>query len=620
MKQSILSTLLVALSILCGANASAAAPEIQHLEPAFWWVGMHNPELQILLHGPGISTARVEVDYPGVTLHETVQVESPNYLFLYLTLDADIKPGQMTIRVTQGKRTKVISYPLLERNAKVGAQGFDSHDVMYLITPDRFSDGDVANNLPEAKVDRTNAWVRHGGDIRGVINHLDYLSDLGITSVWLNPVVSNAPHIYHGYAINDFYNIDPCYGTLDEYIEFVDKTHDHGMKVVMDMIFNHCGGDHWWMNDLPTSDWLNNHNQYVGCNHNKWTVVDPYASPSEKRGFHDGWFSDYMPDLNGSNRHLATYLIQNSIWWIEYTRIDGIRQDTHPYADPQFMSRWCKAINDEYPQFNIVGETWYPVSPAFTAWWQKGSTLSPDYESNLKTVMDFNLMFVSQTAFDDVSKQNEQHSTGLFKIYESLAQDFLYADPNQLLVFLDNHDVSRFNHQGDRGLSKFKQGMAFLMTTRGIPQIYYGCELMMHGEKSEGDGFIRKDFPGGFAGDQRDAFTAAGRTADENAAHDYLQRLLKWRRQCPAVTEGSLMHYIPDNDNGCYVYARTKGQQTILVVLNGSDSDQCLDLARYADILQGRTSGTDVITGAPLNFASGLPIEARGTLILDLTK
>ena len=620
MKQTFLSAIMATLFWLLKAQLLAAPIEVQHLEPAFWWAGMHNPELQIMLHGKDISTAQVEIEYPGVTLKESVSVENPNYLFLYLNLDPQVKPGQMQIKLTQGRKSKWISYTLLPRNQKTGAQGFDSHDVMYLITPDRFSDGDLSNNLPEAKVDRSNAWVRHGGDVRGVINHLDYLSELGITSVWLNPVVSNAPHIYHGYAINDFYNIDPCYGTLDEYIEFVDETHKRDMKVVMDMIFNHCGADHWWMQDLPTSDWLNNHNEYIGCNHNKWTVVDPYASPSEKRGFHDGWFSNYMPDLNGSNRNLSTYLIQNSIWWIEHTRIDGIRQDTHPYADPQFMSRWCKAINDEYPSFNIVGETWYPVSPAFTAWWQKGSKLSPAYESNLKTVMDFNLMFVSQTAFDDVSKQDEQHSKGLFKIYESLAQDFLYEDPNQLLIFLDNHDVSRFNHQGDRGLSKFQQGMAFLMTTRGIPQIYYGCELMMHGEKSEGDGFIRKDFPGGFAGDSRDAFTAAGRTAEENAAHDYLQRLLQWRKHCTAVTEGSLMHFIPDNDNGCYVYARSKDEQIVLVVLNGSDAAQHLDVARYADAMQGRTAGTNVLTGERIDLSKTIDIEARGTLILELTK
>lgn len=613
MKKNLFVTLLMS----CWAIALQAV-SIQHLEPAFWWTGMHNPELQILVHGPNISASQVSIDYPGVTLKEVVRVENPNYLFLYLNVSEQAQPGQMQIRFREGKKTLVKDYFLLPRSQKVGAQGFDSHDVMYLITPDRFSDGDQSNNLPEAKIDRSNQWSRHGGDIRGVINHLDYLKDLGITSVWLNPVVKNKPTIYHGYAINDFYAIDPCYGTMDEYVEFIDKTHERGMKVVMDMIFNHCGDDHWWMNDLPTGDWLTNNNQYVGCNHNKWTVVDPYASPSEKKGFHEGWFSEYMPDLNGANRHLGTYLIQNSIWWIEHTRIDGIRQDTHPYANPDFMSKWCKAVMDEYPDFNIVGETWYPVGPAFTAWWQQDSEHSGAYNSHLKTVMDFNLMFTCQTAFDDATKHDEQHSTGVFKLYEALAQDFLYKDRNNILVFLDNHDVSRFNHIGDRGLSKFQQGMAFLMTTRGIPQIYYGCELMMVGEKKDGDGQLRKDFPGGWSSDSRNAFTAEGRTAEENAAFDYLRKLLHWRRSCKAVTEGTLMHYIPGFDDGTYVYARTKDDQIVLVVLNGSDKDQKLGSARFVDVLQGRTTGVDVITGQTHNIAETIDIPARGTMILEL--
>lgn len=601
------------------------AIEVQHLEPAFWWTGMHNKEVQLLIHGPNISTSELTIDYPGIAIKEVAKVENPNYLFVYLTLADDVQPGKVTLlfketnKKAKGKKTLKMEWTLLERNPKTGAQGFDSKDVMYLITPDRFADGDQANNFPEARINRKSPWARHGGDIRGVINHLDYLDDLGVTAIWLNPVIKNSPRCYHGYAINDFYTIDPCYGSMDEYIEFIDKTHARGMKVVMDMIFNHSGGDHWWMRDLPSKDWYNNNSEYIGCNHNKWTVMDPYAAPSDRKGFTDGWFTPDMPDLNQQNRFVHDYLIQNSIWWIEYTRIDGIRQDTHPYADYQFMSDWCKAVTEEYPDFNIVGETWYPVGPGYTAWWQKDSKLSKT-QSNLKTSMDFNLLFVCQDAFDKRSHYDEQHSTGIFKLYEALSQDFLYENPNNLLVFLDNHDVSRFNHVGDGGVTKFKQGMTFLMTTRGIPQIYYGCELLMHGPKSEGDGSIRKDFPGGWNGDERDAFTAAGRTAEENEAHDYLRSLLQWRKTCPAVSQGSLMHYAPGYDGGCYVYTRTLGDQIIMVVLSGTDEEQILDVKYYQDAMQGRTKAIDCLTGKEYDFSKNIVVPARGTVLVELKK
>lgn len=614
-------SLLLLAAICCSLTFAAKQPaiDVQHFEPAFWWTGMHQKQVQLLLHGNNISASSISVDYPGVTINEVNKVENPNYLFVYVTVSDEAQPGTVVFTLQQGKKKIKKEWTLLERNKKTGAQGFTSEDVMYLITPDRFADGDDANNFPEARINRKSPWARHGGDIRGVINHLDYLDDLGVTAIWLNPVVKNSARCYHGYAINDFYTIDPCYGSMDEYIEFVDKTHAKGMKVVMDMIFNHCGGDHWWMSDLPTGDWCNNHNEYIGCNHNKWTVMDPYAAPSDRKGFTDGWFTRDMPDLNQQNRFVHDYLIQNSIWWIEYTRIDGIRQDTHPYADYQFMSDWCKAVTEEYPDFNIVGETWYPVGPGFTAWWQKDSKLSKT-QSNLKTSMDFNLLFVCQDAFDKRSHYDEQHSTGIFKIYEALSQDFLYENPNNLLVFLDNHDVSRFNHVGDGGVTKFKQGMTFLMTTRGIPQIYYGCELLMHGPKSEGDGSIRKDFPGGWKGDERDAFTREGRTAEENEAHDYLQALLKWRKTCPAVSRGSLMHYAPGYDGGCYVYTRTLGDQIIMVVLSGTDEEQVLDVKYYQDAMQGRTRAIDCLTGKEYDFSKNIVVPGRGTVLVELKK
>ena len=489
MKKKICFALAALACVLAGQLAQAA--EINRIEPPCWWVGMKNPELQIMVYGPGIGEAHVSVDYPGVRLKETVKTENPNYLFLYLDIEEDAAPGRMDLSFETSGGTMVREYELLPRSTKPGAMGFSGADVLYLITPDRFANGDPSNDTLEgARVDRSRSGGRHGGDIRGVTDHLDYISDLGVTAIWLNPVQKNSANSYHGYAISDFYAVDPRFGTMDDYVEMIDKAHEMGLKVVMDMIFNHCGSAHWWMEDLPTSDWLNVNNEFVQTNHQKWTAVDPHAAPSERSGFTDGWFNRGMPDLNQRNPLLATYLIQSSIWWIEYARIDGIRQDTHPYMDLQFGADWCNAVLTEYPDFNIVGETWYPVGSGFPAWWQRGSKLNP-VDTGLKTVMDFNLAFIVPDAFNEANDPSDGASKGLFNIYVSLANDFLYEDTENILIFLDNHDLSRFARKDDVGLDKYRQGVAFILTTRGIPQIYYGTELLFTGTKNEGDGIIR---------------------------------------------------------------------------------------------------------------------------------
>ena len=467
------------------------------------------------------------------------------------------------------------------------------------------------------KVDRSKPNARHGGDLRGIINKLDYIQDLGFTTIWLNPVLENKMPggSYHGYAITDFYQVDPRFGSNEEYVELVDKAHAKGMKVVMDMIFNHCGSSHWWMKDLPCSDWLNNQSEFVQTTHFKWTIMDVHAPQSEKDLLVKGWFTRGMPDLNQQNRHLARYLIQNSIWWIEYARIDGIRQDTHPYADYNFMAAWCQEVEREYPDFNIVGEAWYPRGSA-SAWWQAGSPIN-DKDSHLKTVMDFDLTFTCQKAFNEVCSSQEGSEAGLFKIYEVIAQDFLFPDPNNILIFLDNHDLSRFSQKGESDLRRYKQAIAFLLTTRGIPQIYYGTEILMYGNKSEGDGNIRKDFPGGWAGDPVDAFTSAGRTELQNEAWNYLQKLLKWRQQSEAVTTGKLVHYTPDG-SGCYVYARIKNDKTVLVIMNGTDEKQTLDMNRFQEVIQEKRIGQDIISGKSISIDSSLPVDARGVYILEL--
>ncbi len=482
--------------LTCFVCNLTAFSQITRIEPAFWWTGMKNSELQIMVYGPDIAKKQVSITYPGVRVKEVVGVESPNYLFLYLEITDTAQPGAVPIVFSEGKKSFTYSYELKQRKKLKGAGGFTPADVMYLITPDRFANADPSNdNLDDVKVDRERPNARHGGDIRGIINQLDYIEDLGFTTIWLNPVLENRMPggSYHGYSITDFYNVDPRFGTNEEYCELIDKAHNKGMKVVMDMIFNHCGSAHWWLQDFPSSDWLNNPDDFVQTTHYKWVLMDIHAPESEKDILVNGWFSRGMPDLNQRNRHLATYLIQNSIWWIEYSEIDGIRQDTHPYADYDFMARWCKEIEDEYPDFNIVGEAWYPRGTA-SAWWQRDSK-NNDNNSNLKTVMDFDLTFTAQKAFFEESNTREGHEAGLFKIYEVITQDFLYPDPDNILTFLDNHDLGRFMTKDETDLRRYKQALAFLLTTRGIPQIYYGTEILMSGEKARATAVSVRIFP-----------------------------------------------------------------------------------------------------------------------------
>lgn len=609
-----IKVILLGLWCICSAYAS----QISRMEPSNWWVGMKNNELQIMVYGDQIARSQVQLNYPGVRMKEVVRVQNPNYLFLYLDISKDAKPGQMDIEFTDGIQKEIRAFELRTRSKRMGASGFSSADVMYLITPDRFVNGNSSNDdLDDVKIDRSKGGARHGGDIKGVVDKFDYIKDLGFTTIWLNPVLENRMPggSYHGYAITDFYNVDPRFGTNEEYREMIDQAHQKGMKVVMDMIFNHCGSSHWWLKDFPTSDWLNNQNDFVQTTHFKWTLMDIHAPTSEKDLLVNGWFGRGMPDLNQKNRHLSRYLIQNSIWWIEYARIDGIRQDTHPYADYEFMAEWCKEVENEYPDFNIVGEAWYPRGTA-SAWWQQGSRLN-EHNTFLKTVMDFDLTFACQKGFTDECSSREGSEAGLFKIYEVLAQDFLFPDPNNVLIFLDNHDLGRFMQKGETDLRRYKQAITFLLTTRGIPQIYYGTEILMSGTKKEGDGVIRADFPGGWPDDPVDAFLVSGRTSLQNEAWDYMRKLLWWRNGCEAVTTGNLIHYTPDK-TGCYVYSRQKDNKRVLVMMNGTDQEQILDMNRFHEVIGTSTSGKDIISGATQDIRSSVNLPARGIFILEL--
>ena len=593
------------------------ALEIERIEPPFWWVGMKNTELQILVYGKDIARSELQFSYPGVRLKEIVRADNPNYLFIYLEVGKETKPGILKFTFsTQGNNPSQLekTYELKARSTTAGAQGFDSSDVLYLIMPDRFSNGDTSNDVWDGvAINRNDPSGRHGGDLAGIKQHLDYISDLGVTAIWLNPVLENKmPRgSYHGYATTDFYRVDTRFGSNEDYCRMIESAHQKGIKVVMDMIFNHCGSRHWWMGDFPYKDWLNHQEGFVQTTHNLYTVMDIHAPESEKAAMTDGWFVSSMPDLNQRNKQMADYLIQNSIWWIEYSRIDGIRHDTHPYVDFDFLSRWAKRIEEEYPDFNIVGEAWYGNS-APTAWWQRNSKINKN-QTCLKTIMDFNLMTVYNQAFDIRSTENNPWR----KIYEVIALDFLYEDVNNILVFLDNHDTSRFMKADETDLNRYKQALAFLLTTRGIPQLYYGTEILMTGEKREGDGNLRKDFPGGWQGDSVNAFTKAGRTDLQNEAFDYMKKLLQWRKTNPAIAGGDLIHYVPSQTQ-CYVYARIKGNNTVLVILNGSNREQTLSPEKYREVIKNAVSGKDIITDKTINLQEGIVVPAKGTYIIEL--
>lgn len=608
---------LIIVSFLLVLN-SIFAIEIRQLEPSFWWSGMKNSELQIMAYGKNLKNTQVAITTPGVALKKVVKGDSPNYLFIYLDLK-NSKAGNFNIRFTEGKEVKNVSYELKKRTVDpLSRKGFTTADVLYLIMPDRFANGDPSNDNAKmdnatVSVNRNEANGRHGGDLAGIEKHLDYVADLGVTAIWLNPVLENdmSGGSYHGYAATDYYKVDRRFGTNADYVRLIDKSHQKGMKVVMDMIFNHCGSEHVWMKDMPFNDWFNFPKQYTQTNHSKFVYYDPHASAYDKKLCTDGWFVESMPDLNQRNPHLAKYLIQNSIWWIEYSNIDGIRQDTHPYADFDMMSNWCKEVMTEYPNFNIVGEVWMHEA-AGTAWWQAKSALHKGKDSHLKSVMDFNLAMNVQNIFN----KETDWDGGFTKAYEILSYDFLYPDINNLLVFLDNHDTDRFLLEMPQNLDKFKQAYTFLLTSRGIPQIYYGSEILMNGTKRIADGDIRRDFPGGWKDDASNQFLASGRSDLQNEAFNFMQKILKWRKGNNVIAKGSLKHFVPRN--GAYVYLRELNGKKVLVILNGVTKQNTIQMDQYQEAIGSAKQAKDIITGKTVTFGKELTLASRETLILEL--
>lgn len=615
------------------ANNRTATPNVTRIDPTNWFTDMQDPTLQLMVYGKDIKFADVTTDYPNVKIDSLVRLDSPNYLLVYLNLKG-AKPGEVTLTFSNKNGKKTTKKFQLKAREMAGAdrKGFDISDVLYMLMPDRFANGnpknDVIKGMEDQLCNRNEPSLRHGGDLEGLRQHLDYFTDLGVTALWLTPVLENdrpadgGKHsTYHGYATTDYYRVDPRFGTNEEYKALVDECHKKGLKVVMDMIFNHCGDYHPWakhtridengktIKDYPSKDWFNSPNYGLQTSYKLTPVLDPYASKVDMKETVDGWFVPSMPDLNQRNPHVIKYLIQNSIWWIETVGIDGIRMDTYPYADRQAMADWMKVLNKEYPNFNTVGETWV-TEPAYTAAWQKDSKLS-DINSNLKTVMDF-------AFFDRLSQAKNEETDDWWKgwnrIYNSLCYDYLYTDPSSVMAFIENHDTDRYLGNG-KDSTALKQAYALLLTMKRIPQLYYGTEILMNGTKTETDGNVRQDFPGGFPGDKVNKFTREGRTKAENAMFDWTSRLLHWRQNNDVIINGSQTQFIPQH--GVYVLARQHNGKTVLTILNGKKADNQVDVARYAEVIGSHTTATDVLTGATVDLTKNIPLTQRQAMVLS---
>ena len=623
-RTALLTLLLLALPVLAAAQ-SLEAPAVDRIDPPFWWVGMEHPTVELMVYGENLADARVSIDdYDGVTLERVTEVQNPNYAFVRLRIADTAEPGTVTLRfahdaLEDGATTR--SYELRERRTPgTFAQGFSSEDVIYLLMPDRFANGDPGNDEIEGMlegVDRSDPNARHGGDFAGIREHLGYIDRLGMTAIWMTPVFENdmppAYGAYHGYAATDIYKVDPRFGTNREFRDLVRRAHERDMNVIMDMIHNHVGKNHWWMDDLPTDDWVHSFKENGQTNFRGAAAVDPYASQHDRQTLQDGWFVPNMPDLNQDNELLATYLIQNTLWWIEYSGIDGIRMDTYLYADKAYMARWTQRVMEEYPDFNIVGESWVHEVP-HEAYWQDNFQGHPDgYDSNLPSVTDFPLSFATRDAFT----QEAGWTTGIQRLYYTLAQDHVYPEPNRLVTFLDNHDMERFYTAVGEDAGDFKLAYTFLMTTRGIPQVYYATELMQPmAEGVEGDGAKRPDMPGGWPGDARSVFTEDGRTERENEAHDFVTNLTTWREEADVVHHGALTQFIPQDR--VYVYVRHDADDTVMVVLNNAEEERTLDLARFEERIQDSSEGRDVISGETVALGDSLTVPAKTPMVLEL--
>lgn len=613
LKLNILLTIL-AISI----SMKSISQEKIIIEPPFWWTGMEESDLQLLVHGKDISLSEPEIHFSGVKIKAINKSENPGYLFLDLYIDKTARPGKFQILFKTGSSVKTYEYELYPKSRDPQKhKGFDPSDVIYLIMPDRFANGDPGNDNPPGmleKIKRDNPTGRHGGDLKGIADHIGYFLKLGVTTLWLNPVLENNMPVasYHGYCITDFYKIDPRFGTNEDYRKFVDLCHKNGLKVIKDMVFNHCSSEHWFIKNKPSADWVHEFPEFTRSNYRGEVVSDPYASEKDKILLEKGWFDKTMPDLNHDNPFLVNYLIQNSIWWIEYAGIDGIRMDTYPYPKKEAMAKWVQRIMHEYPSFNIVGESWLQKE-SHTAYWQKNFPAKDGYNSYLPCVTDFPLHYAIIKAMNEP----DDWSAGISSLYYVLSQDFIYPDANANLIFADNHDVTRIYTSLNHNFNKFKMAMVFLLTTRGIPQIYYGTEILMDGHGSVSHGNLRQDFPGGWKDDKMNAFTGQNLSMERKMALEFMSRLLNWRKTCKPVHSGKLRHFVPDN--GSYVYFRYTEKEAIMVILSKKDAHYLIT-DNYFEILKEYNYAQDVITGEFFEDISKIWMEGYSARILQLIR
>ena len=589
---------------------------IDHLEPPFWWAGMAENKLQLMVHGKNISDLEPEFSHPGIEINQVHRLSNPNYLFIDLFLSEEAIPGEFEIIFNkEGQPKTKYNYTLLKREPdSADRQGFSQADVIYLITPDRYANGDPGNDSSsqlKEKQNRLKKGGRHGGDIQGIIDHLDYISDMGFTQVWLNPVLENDQHTYsyHGYSTTDYYNIDARFGNNELYKVLSKEAKKRGIGLVMDLILNHIGSEHWWMKDLPTIDWINNDGKFVRSNHIHESVHDPHLTESQRDLFTSGWFVETMPDLNQNYTFLANYLIQNSIWWIEYADLSGFRIDTYPYIDKNFLSIWSKRIATEYPRFNFVGEEW-SSNPTMVSYWQKGSNRYDDYDSYIPSMMDFPL----QEALVNGLLGNEDWNSGIVDIFRVISNDFQYGDPYNLVVFAGNHDMKRIYSQLNEQMDLYKMAMTIINTVRGIPQIYYGTEIAM---SSTGDhGALRKDFPGGWPGDKVNAFTGRSLNKKELEAQNFIRKLLNWRKENIAITMGNMIHY--PVENGIYVYFRSYNEALVMVIINNNKRSKIIDPDRFNEVIAEKKQGISILDNKVYDLTTKINLPGKGALILEI--
>ena len=597
-------------------NLKTFGQTIEHFEPASWWVGMKNPKLQVLIHGKDISTFSVNISYPGVKLSKVNKTENPNYIFVDLIIATNTKAGKVPFRFVKGNVKTEYFLDLKNRKPNSAVrEGYNQKDVIYLLTPDRFANGDPSNDnmvgYPDG-LNRAKDYGRHGGDIAGIRKNLNYISDMGFTTIWPMPLEENKMEeaSYHGYAITDFYRIDPRYGSNEDFINLVKESKQKGLKFIRDVVLNHCGLNHWWMKDLPSKDWINNEGKFAPTNHQREVMHDPYASKYDMDKMTQGWFVSAMPDMNQRNPFMANYLIQNTIWWIENADLDGLRIDTYPYSDKNFLSLWSKAVMNEYPKFNMVGEDW-STRQAVTAYWQMGQNNKDGYKSYLPTLMDFPL---NNALIEGLKENDKEWGKGMLKVYQCLSDDYLYANPNHLITFTDNHDMNRIFTQLDEDKELLKMGLAVIFTMRGIPQFFYGTELAMTSPKERNDGLIRADMPGGWDGDKTDVFQNQNLSPLQSEMRAYVKKILNWRKTATAIHNGKLVHYSPED--GIYAYFRFNEKEKYWIILNKTEESISVNPQKYKEHLHEKAKLYDVLENK--FFERQISIPGKGFRILKV--